>query len=195
MAKRKKREERLKEILQAASVLFSKKGFDRTSVMDLAEALRIEKPTLYHYVKSKDELLFLILRNFLETLIKGLEQKRTEKKIALLPVILTDQVKLFFQHQKEAFVYFRERRFLTGIYAQKIEALEETYLQKLSELLREGLPSTVLQTPRHLALAFLGLISMLVERFSPREKDKERLARDWVDFFLSGKGDKKNSKL
>lgn len=50
-------DERRGEILNAASALFSQKGFDDTSVNDILESVGIAKGTFYYHFKSKEELL------------------------------------------------------------------------------------------------------------------------------------------
>src|ERR1700760_455671 len=48
------------QIYMAASRLFIEKGFAGTSMSDIAEAVNITKAGLYHFVESKEELLFTI---------------------------------------------------------------------------------------------------------------------------------------
>ncbi|MCZ6828234.1 MAG: TetR/AcrR family transcriptional regulator [Gammaproteobacteria bacterium] len=55
-------------ILRTAAVLFSEKGFRETSLNDIASALNVTKPTLYYYVKNKDDILFQCLHTALEEL-------------------------------------------------------------------------------------------------------------------------------
>jgi AcrR family transcriptional regulator len=45
-------------VLKAAVKLFNEKGFRATSLDDVASDLRVTKPTIYHYFRSKDEVLF-----------------------------------------------------------------------------------------------------------------------------------------
>lgn len=45
-------------VLRTAAQLFNEKGFHATSLDDVAERLHITKPTLYYYVRNKDEILF-----------------------------------------------------------------------------------------------------------------------------------------
>jgi AcrR family transcriptional regulator len=52
--------EREGQIYVAASRLFIQKGFAGTSMSDIAEAVKITKAGLYHFVDSKEELLFTI---------------------------------------------------------------------------------------------------------------------------------------
>ncbi|MES2423209.1 MAG: TetR/AcrR family transcriptional regulator [Pseudomonadota bacterium] len=45
-------------VLRVAAQIFNEKGFHATSLDEVAERLNITKPTLYYYVKNKDEILF-----------------------------------------------------------------------------------------------------------------------------------------
>ena len=69
------REESKTKIIAVALQLFSKKGFENTSISDIAKAAGISKGLTYNYFKSKDELLeatlLFILRNVVEVLEKG----------------------------------------------------------------------------------------------------------------------------
>lgn len=49
-------------LLDTASTLFARRGFSNTSVREIAEAVGIEKASLYHYLNSKEELSFEISR-------------------------------------------------------------------------------------------------------------------------------------
>jgi AcrR family transcriptional regulator len=44
-------------VLRTAAQIFSRRGFHQTTLADIADELHIAKPTLYHYFKSKDEIL------------------------------------------------------------------------------------------------------------------------------------------
>jgi AcrR family transcriptional regulator len=50
--------ERQEEIIRAAAKRFSRHGFNKTTLEEIARDVRIGKPTIYHYFKSKDELFF-----------------------------------------------------------------------------------------------------------------------------------------
>lgn len=51
------REETFKKILETAYVMFSEKGFDKTSLSMIAADVGISKPAIYYYFTSKDELI------------------------------------------------------------------------------------------------------------------------------------------
>jgi len=49
-------ENRLDEVLRVAARLFSEQGFRQATLEDVAAALNVTRPALYHYARSKDEL-------------------------------------------------------------------------------------------------------------------------------------------
>jgi AcrR family transcriptional regulator len=56
------------DLLRAATRLFRERGFHATSMQDLAEALGMNRGSLYHYIDSKDDLLWSILTSALDLL-------------------------------------------------------------------------------------------------------------------------------
>ena len=50
--------ERQEEIIRSAAKRFSRHGFNKTTLEEIARDVRIGKPTIYHYFKSKDELFY-----------------------------------------------------------------------------------------------------------------------------------------
>lgn len=60
-------------VLERAASLFAELGYDAVSLNDLAESLTIAKPTLYHYFKSKDEILLEIKARAQEDIFFGIE--------------------------------------------------------------------------------------------------------------------------
>ncbi len=56
------------ELLDQAAALFAERGFEGTTLQDIAEAIGITRPSLYHYIKSKDDLLGMLVSGLTETL-------------------------------------------------------------------------------------------------------------------------------
>jgi len=54
------------KIIRAAEQLFSEKGFDGTSVNEIAEKAGVNKPLIYYYFKSKDGLLDFLIDTLLQ---------------------------------------------------------------------------------------------------------------------------------
>lgn len=61
-------------VLRTAARMFNERGFHATSLDDVAERLQVTKPTLYYYVRSKDEILFECVRTGLQMLQDAIAQ-------------------------------------------------------------------------------------------------------------------------
>jgi AcrR family transcriptional regulator len=70
----KKREATRQEILTAASKFFQERGFDETSVDDIAEAADVAKGTFYYHFKSKDDVLIGLSMIYLNKLSASIDQ-------------------------------------------------------------------------------------------------------------------------
>ena len=79
-------------LLLAAARLFSERGYQGTSLDDIARSLRVTKPTLYHYVRNKDEILFACVQRGLLAVHASIEPAvaRALKGRAALRALLQD---------------------------------------------------------------------------------------------------------
>lgn len=55
------RQQRYDDIVLEAGKLFAQRGFDNTSLQDIGEAVGVLKGSLYHYIGSKEELLYDVI--------------------------------------------------------------------------------------------------------------------------------------
>ena len=74
----KKPEGRRGEIVATARELFQKKDYESTTMQDIMNALEIAKGTIYHYFKSKEELLEAVVEDTVEEYIAGMEKVLNE---------------------------------------------------------------------------------------------------------------------
>lgn len=77
------REAKRQAVLQTAAQLFNERGFHATSLDDIAERLHVSKPTLYYYIKSKDDILLECVRAALVMMHEGIEAVRQDGGRAL----------------------------------------------------------------------------------------------------------------
>src|SRR3989339_317193 len=59
-------------ILEAAAQIIRQKGFHATSMQDIADAVNLQKASLYHHVSSKQEILLVLLDQALDMLTERL---------------------------------------------------------------------------------------------------------------------------
>lgn len=78
----KEHEERKKEIIQAAAVLFSEKGYEACSINDILNAVGIAKGTFYYYFKSKEEVLDAAVEQISEQIWEQVEKVSGQKELS-----------------------------------------------------------------------------------------------------------------
>ncbi len=86
------REAKRQAVLQAAAQLFNERGFHATSLDDIAARLHVSKPTLYYYVKNKDEILLQCVRQGLDMMLAGIEASRAAGGTALDQLLTCMQI-------------------------------------------------------------------------------------------------------
>lgn len=69
----KKPEERRREIIAAANELFQTKEYEATTMKDVMEAVGIAKGTIYHYFKSKEDLLEAVVEQTVDEYIAAMQ--------------------------------------------------------------------------------------------------------------------------
>ncbi len=70
----KRYEARRQEIVDIAANVFAERGYHATSIDNLVEATGLQRGGLYHYIGSKEELLFQIHERFIDPLLKEAQE-------------------------------------------------------------------------------------------------------------------------
>lgn len=58
-------------VLRTAAQIFSRRGFHQTTLADIADELHVAKPTLYHYFRSKDEILLEVQQAAIQQMLEA----------------------------------------------------------------------------------------------------------------------------
>ncbi len=89
------RTQKREAVLRAAVRMFNAQGFHATSLDDVAASLGVSKPTIYHYLGNKDQVL-------LECLMRGIEQLReAAEATATVPGTGLDRLRSFLRAYAE----------------------------------------------------------------------------------------------
>jgi AcrR family transcriptional regulator len=179
------------DILDASAQVFRKKGFHGASMVDIAEALGVQKPSLYHHVKSKQEILLALLDRALIMLTEHIStisseklppDQKLRKMIRGYLSTLADNADLtavlLFEHRsldKKTHIRHVPQR-------DKFEALWR-------DVLNEGVRTKVFEL-KDTALAvraLMGVMNWTLTWYQPNgEKSIEQIADDYSDFMLKG---------
>src|SRR5918994_4994572 len=70
------------QIIAEATRLFAERGFSGTNLKDIADATGLTRPALYHYVKSKDEILARLVTELAEMPARALQAVHAEQGLS-----------------------------------------------------------------------------------------------------------------
>jgi AcrR family transcriptional regulator len=81
--KKRERESRENEIIQAAKELFTLKGYENTSIDDIAAMVELSKGTIYLYFESKDALFYAVSKSGLALMRDMFKNAVKEQELGL----------------------------------------------------------------------------------------------------------------
>ncbi len=178
---------RTSEIVETAARVFQAKGYDAGSLDDVAAALDLRKASLYYYVHSKAELLYLVFDRAISLALARLaDALLIEDPRERLETLIRDQTVNVAREPAFFTVFFDQRPRLAPAYESEIRAKERQYLR----IFREAVASAVDQgslspvDPRYGAQAILGMTSWVYKWFDPTRDDPERFATTCIELIL-----------
>lgn len=97
-------------ILSAAANLFSQRGYDQSSIDDIAEAADVAKRTLYNNFESKEEIVLALRFQYFETLIEKACRRADsgQSPLAAIENFVVESVRWTFEQPELARVLFRD---------------------------------------------------------------------------------------
>jgi len=153
----------LEEIVDAAAKVFQRKGYHAATVQDIADAVGILKGSLYHHLKSKEDLLYLVVKEPMAEMyaamaeIAGSGLPAAEK---LRRAILA-HLEGFDRHYPHMFVYVREREEMKRLYRERLNVSPKQYEGYWQRILREGVKSGEFRPDLDVKVVSYGLLGML----------------------------------
>jgi AcrR family transcriptional regulator len=134
---------RRERILEAATRLIHVKGYQRTTIQDVADESELSKAAFYYFVKNKEDLLYqLLLRTLNEALhtIMAVVHGPGEADEKLLRVI-DSFVRMVAERPDTFAIYFRERSHLSPEHLESMLALEREIVAQLKRIYAAGVAS------------------------------------------------------
>lgn len=179
------------EILTAAIRLFQQKGYHATSMQDIADAVGLQKGSLYHYISGKEDLLVVIIQDA----ISQYNSRLSEVRAMDLPVRKRLELALRYHLQGIAdnlgmlTIFLRESYALKEEQQKTIRLESQRYNQMFEELFQEGVESGELRDldPKLATRTMLGACNWFYRWYDPSgPKSMAELADFFVDLLFSG---------
>ncbi len=180
----------LNKILEHATEVFCDKGYEGASMRDIARATGMSLAGMYHYLGSKERLLYLIQKHTFSTILERLHQSLesasgTEQGIQAL---ILNHLEYFLEHQQAMQVLSREDEVLQGDYGRAVAEIKREYYRMCRELLNRYKKEKGLQfDSRTAALSLFGMMNWIYTWYNPRlDGGAEQLARKMGNIFFRG---------
>jgi len=127
------------ELTRAAARLFAQKGYHGTSIGDLAEALGMQKGSLYTHIDSKADLLWEVAREGSEAFHAALDGIPEDGPVLeRIRAALRAHLRVVAEQHDIATVFVREWRYLEGERLEQFVAERRRYEERVRALFREG---------------------------------------------------------
>jgi len=162
---------RFEEILRAAAELFYEKGYHATTMQDVADRVGMLKGSLYYYIDSKEDLLYITLDHvikkgddyFLQKVASARDpiEKLRRAIEAEIEYVIRDQVTVgLFLHEFDTLSERRRRRILA-----RMRRFQDRYI----EIIREGQAAGVFREldPRLAVYGILGMCNWVYRWYRP----------------------------
>ncbi|HLA98196.1 MAG TPA: TetR/AcrR family transcriptional regulator [Anaerolineales bacterium] len=179
------------EILDAAAQIFRVKGFHASSMQDIAQAVNLQKASLYHHVSSKQEILLALLDRAIDLLYEHIEQQVN------IPISPDEKLRLAIRAYLQALL---ENRDLAAVLLLEHRSLEPRYhalhiprrdrFERLwRDLILEGIQGNLFtsEDPAMASRALLGSMNWIITWYRPEgPQSPDEIATHFASLFLNG---------
>lgn len=182
---------RRREILDVAERLFWEKGFHAASMEDVADAVGLTKPAIYHYFASKDDLLLEIRRSVMDEMLEltdGVLEAEGEP-VDKLRNVLVAQAEVVLRRRRANKVYHEEAGSLPAGRERATRAAERAYEDVVRGLYAQGVADGRLRDvdPGIAVAVLMGAVNWSYRWFRPRgELRAPEMAELIVSILLEG---------
>jgi TetR/AcrR family transcriptional regulator, cholesterol catabolism regulator len=153
---------RWQQILQGAARVFRDKGYAESTLRDVAEAVGIDRASLYYYVGSKEELLVELVRGPLtdiENRINAIVESGASPE-EMLRAAIVSHLDSYEQGWPESFVFLGQDLDRLGDAADDFAKLAKRYHASLLHIVGEGQRAGVFRSDIEARLVMYGIIGM-----------------------------------
>jgi AcrR family transcriptional regulator len=174
--------ERERAIRAAALRIFRRKGYDATSMQDIADAVGLNKGSLYYYIASKEELLVRLFEGRTQKVLGAIDEVASADAPPLerLRAMVRTYVLGVLGNLDSVYVYVREAQSLPAAALQQVHAEQRAMRDHFERVIEEGMTrgDFVRGDAKLAALALLGMCTWIHRWYRPRGRLAETAIAD-----------------
>jgi AcrR family transcriptional regulator len=185
------RSTRKAQIIEAAALLFEREGYYSTGVEDVARAVGLSKPALYHYVTTKGEIVAWIHDEISDYLLPKLEERVASDMgpVEVLRLNVVDIIDVMDTRPGYLKVYFEHHREIPQPLRRAAKAKRDRYQALIELTIARGIETGLFRTMdvRLAALALFGITNWSYQWYRPAGPEKShQVAEHLFNVFLGG---------
>jgi AcrR family transcriptional regulator len=163
---------RFEDIVDAAAQLFSEQGYAATSIQDIADRVGLLKGSLYHYIRTKEDLLDAVIQEaHHHTASLGVEALEIEgDALEKLRYVVRQHLSGATDNLAKVRVFYQEAKLLPPDRLERILASRDTYEHSLRQIIAAGMEEGSLDPqldPTLTAIAILAVLNSVQQWFRP----------------------------
>jgi AcrR family transcriptional regulator len=141
-------QKRQAQIIQKATKLFMKKGYAQTTMREISKATGIDLRNLYYFIKSKDEILYLVCQ-MIHTPMMEIIRRQTildiDDPVLQLQTIFEELIEFGYDCNQELLLMYRESKSLSKKLRKVIFHQESLLVSRVEDVLKKGKERGVFQ--------------------------------------------------
>jgi AcrR family transcriptional regulator len=181
-----------KSVFEVAAEVFHRKGYDNTSMSDVAEAAGLTKAGLYHHVSSKESLLFTVLDSGLDFtesyVMKPLES--ISDPLERLKTMIDLHLRLVLEERNlEVTGLLHECKTLSPSDRARIDKRKKEYVRMTTKLITDVVKKFNIKdvNPKLAAFSLLGMLNWTYQWYKPSgSSSREEIVENFQRIFLQG---------
>lgn len=184
--------ERYRSILETAARLICVRGYEATSMQEIASACGLTKAGLYHHVQSKEQLLFAIMdygMDVFEEQVLAHVQDIPDPVLRLRACMRRNIALVTRGWSKEVTIILHEHATLTGDARESIDGRKKRYVRFLEQAVAEGVRQGKLRPvdPTIAAFSLLGMVLWVYKWFKADGRlSEEQVTDGMLDLLFHG---------
>lgn len=193
MARRQRNEENYEaqrlRVLSTAAELFGSRGYESTTMEDIAGAMALTKAGVYYYYPKKVDLLLDICNQTMDEALAAVEEATLagshEDRAAALVTIILDRL---IDRIAEWSLFFQDSSLRSEPRGRVILDKREKFIDVIESLIADGMKDGAFRdgNPRVVALAIIGMCNWTYTWYRSQEIPKDQVIIDFVGFLKHG---------
>jgi AcrR family transcriptional regulator len=186
--------DRYRAILETAARLICERGYEGTSMQEIAAACRLTKAGLYHYIQNKEQMLFAIMSYGMD-LFEGqvlAKVRDIADPVERLRACMRLNIELVTHGaSKEVIIILHEHATLTGEARESIDQRKKQYVRFIENTFSEAARLGRMRPldPTIVAFSFLGMVLWVYKWFKTDGRlTAAQISDGMLDLFFAGLG-------